>query len=132
MKKKLGKGKGSQITGIPMPGELTQFENLSAEPNREEPHARLDHIDRGEKYAVDYFDDEEARLDSLEGPYVADKSEPEWSEGLADEANNEDSFDDEGLLPETQPLHVDPLSEGEDDDPNFILSPDNIEDDTAA
>ncbi len=111
--------------------EMTQFENLSAEPNRDEPQTQFDHSDRGERYAVDYFDDEEARLDSLEGHVAANKSEPEWSEGIEDEANSEDSFDDEGLFPESQPLHVDPLSEGEDDGPNFILNPDNIEDDSS-
>lgn len=127
MKKNHGKGKGSQISGIPMPNELTQYENLSAEPNRKEPQTRFDHSDRGENYAEDYFDAEEARLADLDGPVVANKVEPEWSEGMEDEQNSPELFDDEGLLPETQPLHVDLESEGEDDNPDFILSPDNID-----
>jgi hypothetical protein len=132
MKRNQGKGKALDISGIPLPGTITQVEGQTVETNREEGLSPFKH-DTKENYGHDYFDDETERLGDLDKPFVANKDDRTWSDGIADEANEQtDEDDDEGLLPETQPLHVDLMTEtGADDDANTVLRPDNVEDDSA-
>lgn len=131
MKRNQGKGKAISISGIPMPGGLVQVEGQSVEPNRDEDQGAFRRDDRGENYARDYFDDEEERLGDLDGPYIVNKDDHQWSDGLKDEENEEDLGDDEAILPETQPLHIDlALEAGLEYSLEVVLSPDNI--DTAA
>ncbi len=131
MKRSQGKGKANHVSGIPLPGTIAQVEGQSAEPNRDEPQGAFK-TESGENYAHDYFNDEEERLGNLEEPFVANKSDQVWSDGIADEENEVDEGDDEGLLPETQLLHVDLQTEvGDDDNQNLMLRPDNVDDDAA-
>ena len=66
--------------------------------------------------------------DELEG-YIANKADDQWSPGLQDEENVPDDNSNEGLYPEIQPLHIDPLSKvaGEEDNPDFSLRPDTVD-----
>lgn len=133
MKRHQGKGKANDISGIPLPGTLTQIEGRSIEPNRDEPNNAFKLDEPDQEFGHDYFNDEEERLGNLDGPFVANKSNEQWSDGIADEANEADDADDEGLLPETQPLHVEVRPGlGEDDNYDTALNPDNVEDDSAA
>lgn len=136
MKRNQGKGKANDISGIPLPGAIPQVEGQSVEPNRDEPEAAFQvnsDSEKAENFAHDYFDDEEERLGNLEAPFVANKDDEEWSDGLADEENENDDMSDDGLLPETQPLHVDPSvnNVGQDDDADVVLRPTQIGDDAA-
>jgi len=131
MKRDQGKGKANSISGIPMPGVLIQLQGQSVETNRDEEEGAFRRDDRGENYARDYFDDEEERLGDLDGPYIVNKDDQQWSDGLKDEENDEDLGDDEAILPESQPLHIDlALEAGMEDSLDLVLHPDNI--DTAA
>lgn len=76
--------KSNNITGIPSPYGFAQSEIAGAEPNREENDAVIADDD-AENYAVDYFDAEEHRLESLASPTIS--PDETWSEGLNDEAN---------------------------------------------
>ncbi len=131
MKSNPGKGKGNAVSGIPMAGGFTQIQGQSVEPNREERIDAFKTDGTGENYAHDYFDDEEARLGDLNEPYVANKDDQHWSDGLQDEANMDENANDvegqEGVLPELQPLHLDYTSGGQDDSVDTMLRPDNID-----
>ncbi len=104
MKRNQGKGKALDVSGIPMPNTIVQIEGQTVETNREEPNVSFK-SETPENVGHTYFSDEEKRLSDLERAVVT-KADQKWSEGLADESNEEDEDDDEGLLPETQPLHV--------------------------
>jgi hypothetical protein len=123
------KGKGLNISGIPLGGAgFSQEETPSAEPNREEPvNAFREVDDNDDSYARDYIRDESARLGPALGGYVANKADEQWSVGLEDEANEPEDLSDEGMLPEIQPLHIDPNSPGEDDSLDLMLRPDTID-----
>jgi len=124
-------GKGLSISGIPLPGGFSQEETPSAEPNREEPaNAFKEAEDIDDSYGRDYIRDETDRLGPALGGYVANKADEQWSVGLEDEANEPEDLSDEGLLPEIQPLHIDPRSLGEDDNLDMMLRPDTIDGDT--
>lgn len=132
MKRNPGKGRGNAVSGIPLAGAFTQIQGQSVEPNREERLDAFKTDGTGENYAHDYFDDEEERLGDLEQPYVANKDDQNWSEGLQDEANMDENANDvegqEGVLPELQPLHLDyTVKGGQDDDQDMMLRPDNID-----
>ncbi len=132
MKHNQGKGKALDVSGIPLPNTIVQVDGQTVETNREEPSVSFKSETR-ENVGHTYFSDEEERLGNIEEPFVNNKADQKWSEGLADESNldEDDNDDDECLLPETQPLHVDPLSaNGEDDDAELVLRPDNVEDDS--
>lgn len=132
MKHNQTKGKALDVSGIPLQQAITQIDGpQTVETNREEPDVSFKD-ETPENVGHTYFTDEEARLGNLEMPYVGNKVDEKWSEGIADECNEEDDDDDEGLLPETQPLHVELLSgEGESDNPDVMLRPDNVEDDSS-
>lgn len=132
MKHNQAKGKALDISGIPLAGTITQLDGAqTVETNREEPGVSFIN-ETPENVGHTYFSDEEARLGNLEMPYVNNKSDEKWSDGIADECNQEEEDDDEGLLPETQPLHVDLMSGGgKGDNPDIVLRPDNVEDDSA-
>jgi hypothetical protein len=112
-------GYGNNIDGIPLPGDMPQIQGSST-PNRDDTSllSNPDGDTEGE-YAVDYFDAVENETGQQPEPYVADKSNQKWSEGLEDEENDYGllSFDEqdndwnEGLLPETQPLHLESRAE---------------------
>lgn len=124
------KGKAMEVSGIPLSGTISQVENPSVEPNRDEPrNAFREDSDTDESYTHDYIRDEEERLGNLAGGYVANKADETWSDGLRDEANEPDLFDGEGMFPEIQPLHVDMEDDqpGEEDTLDMVLRPDNIE-----
>jgi hypothetical protein len=126
-----GKGKANDVSGIPLPGAIPQVEGQSVEPNRDEPQGAFK-TESTDNYAHDYFDDEEDRLGNLQAPYTANKADQEWSDGIKDEENEDDARDDEGLFPETQPLHVDPMTEtGADDNADVMLRPTQVDDDAA-
>ncbi|HEY9732195.1 MAG TPA: hypothetical protein V6C89_09790 [Drouetiella sp.] len=133
MKHNQTKGKALDISGIPLPGTIAQMDGAqTVESNREEPDVSFKE-ETPDNVGHTYFTDEEARLGNLEMPYVNNKADEKWSEGLADECNEADDDDDEGLLPETQPLHVDVMSgDAKGDNPDVVLRPDNVEDDSAA
>jgi hypothetical protein len=112
-------GYGNNIDGVPLPGDLPQLEG-SAVPNRDDSSLLSNPEGETEaEYAVDYFDAVESETGGQSSSYVADKSNRQWSEGIQDEENDfglGSSFDqdedwDEGLLPETQPLHVESSSD---------------------
>ena len=127
------KGKANPISGFPLPGSMSQEEGSSVEPNRDEPKKTLEHQDDGERYARDYFDDEEERLGDLSQPFVANKDDEEWSVGIADEANPDiEQGSDSEIFPETEPLFVIPDSGDSERDEagNIILRPSTIEQET--
>lgn len=132
MKHNQTKGKALDVSGIPLQQTITQIDGAqTVETNREEPDVSFK-SETPENVGHTYFTDEESRLGNLEMPYVSNKVNEKWSDGIADECNEEDEDDDEGLLPETQPLHVDLLSgDGEADNPDVVLRPDNVEDDSS-
>ncbi|HEY9679305.1 MAG TPA: hypothetical protein V6C76_14960 [Drouetiella sp.] len=131
MKRSQGKGKANDISGIPLPGTLAQIEGQSIEPNRDEPPGAFK-TETPENDRRNYFDDEEERLGNLETPFVANKADDQWSEGLEDEENEFDDRSDDGLFPETQPLHVSQSPEGgADDSEDMVLRPTQIDDDVA-
>ena len=102
----------NNIEGIPLPGDMPQVQG-SAVPNREDTSLLQNPDgDTEAEYAVDYFDAVES--DSAD-EYLPSKDNQQWSPGLEDEENNyglnsfsdQDNDWDEGLWPETQPLHLD-------------------------
>lgn len=132
MKHNQAKGKALDISGIPLQQTITQIDSTqTVETNRKEPDVSFEQ-ETPDNVGHTYFTDEEARLGNLELPYVGNKADEKWSDGIADECNEEDDDDDEGLLPETQPLHVDLMSgDGAPDNADVVLRPDNVEDDSS-
>jgi hypothetical protein len=131
MKRDEGQGKANSVSGIPMPGTIVQVQGKSVEPNRTEPDNPFNTEGTGENYARDYFDDESERLGNLEDGYVAEKGDQNWSAGLQDEENADenavDADDNEGLLPETQPLHLGYDARFGADEDELTLRPDNLD-----
>lgn len=129
--KPLEKGKGMELSGVPLPsGQFSQLDNPSAEPNRVEPvNAFKEEEDYDDSYARDYIREESERLGPLNGGYIANKDDQEWSPGIEDEENEPDDASDEALFPEIQPLHIDVLSKvvANEDDPDISLRPDTID-----
>lgn len=128
MKGDEGKVKANSISGIPMPGTITQVEGKTVEPNRHEPEHPFRTDGTGEIYARDYFDHESERLGNLEGDYVAEKGDKNLSLGLHDEENTDanalDSDGNEGLLPETLSLPFDSGTRfGDDQDADLTPRP---------
>lgn len=130
-------GYGNNIEGIPLPGDTPQIEGSSAAPNRNEPVGAFD-PDSGDsaEYAVGYFD--AADTADPHEPYVENKDDRRWSEGIADEENDTGpaSFADldedwsEGVFAETEPLTVKGKIDDQSDEEiaGTQLQPDNIDD----
>lgn len=78
--------KSYHISGMPGAQSFTQIEDPGAEPNRDEAGRLLEDSDDAERYARDYFDDEEERLSrATNRAYSANE---EWApDGVTDEAN---------------------------------------------
>ena len=99
------------VSGIPMPGTISQLQDISVEPNRNEPENPFNLDDTGENYARDYFDDESERLAVIEGCCLPEKDDQNWSAGLQDEENADenaiDADDHEFFLPEVVHVHDD-------------------------
>lgn len=128
MKSDEGKAKANSISGIPMPGTITQVQGKAVEPNRNEPEHPFKTDGTGEIYARDYFDDESERLVNLEGGYIAEKGDKNLSIGLHDEENTDPSAvgsdGNEAFLPETQPLPLDSDTRfGADEDDGLTARP---------
>lgn len=134
MKHNQVKGKALDVSGIPLQNTIAQVDSAqTVETNRKEPDVSFKE-ETPENVGHTYFTDEEERLGNLEAPYVSNKANDKWSDGLSDESNPDiiDEDNDEGLLPETQPLHVDVASVmSGTDDADIVLRPDNVEDDSA-
>jgi hypothetical protein len=134
MKRDDGQGKANSVTGIPMPGTITQVQGKCVEPNRDEPDQPFKTDGTGEHYARDYFDDESERLNNLEDVYAPLKRDQNWSPGLHDEENADknavEGDDTEVFLPEAHPerLRSDAIF-GADDDAELTLRADHIDND---
>jgi hypothetical protein len=125
---------GNNIEGIPLPGDMPQIES-SAVPNREDSNTLLNPDgDTNIKFAQDYFDDEEAELGGEGAPFVESKDN---EQSLVEDEENSGAFSfsemdkdwDEGVFPETQPLHVEGnVDEQQDEELTYVeLQPDNIQ-----
>ncbi len=126
--KRASKRRANAVSGKPMPFTIVQADDEPIViPNRDVDESAFFRDDSGEAYARDYFADEEERLGNLESPYLVNRDDRQWSDGLRDE-ENEPEADEEGLWPESQPLHVD-LSQdaGGEDSFEVSLRPSNID-----
>jgi hypothetical protein len=99
------KGRANSISGIPLAGATPQLETGSVEPNRLESDLAF-HPEGKDAINETYFTAEEQRLGENDGSFIGTKNDEQWSEGLADECNPEESNWDEDQLPEIQPLHL--------------------------
>jgi hypothetical protein len=135
------KGKGMATSGIPLSGGgISQIEDTSVETNNfEAANAFKEDRDESDDRPYDkrdFIGDQEEQMNDGSGPFIANKDDEEWSEGMEDEANlpdpllNESDDEDEALFPETEPLHVDLSSTaglGGDDSLDMVLRPDTID-----
>jgi hypothetical protein len=135
------KGKGIPTSGIPLPGGISQMEDSSVETNNfEAANAFKEDQDMADPRPYDQRDfigDEEEQMGDRSNTFIANKDDEEWSDGMEDECNlpdiltGEDADAEEGLFPETGPLHIDlgaTAGIGEDDDADMILRPDTMDD----
>jgi hypothetical protein len=140
-RKNQGKGKGIATSGIPLAGGISQIDESSVETNNfEAKNAFKEDQDMPDPRPYDQRDfigDEEEQMGDRSNTYIANKDDEEWSEGMEDECNLPDILTgealdaEEGLFPETEPLHIDlgaSAGLGDDDDADMILRPDTMDD----
>ena len=135
------KGKGMATSGIPLSDGISQMEDTSVETNEfEAANAFKEDQDLPDPRPYDkrdFIGDEEEQMGNNSQGFIANKDDEEWSDGLEDECNlpdiltGQDIDAEEGLFPETEPLHMDlgaTAGLGEDDDADMILRPDTMDD----